>query len=198
MLSQSQKIDILRRELSVSGGWRAVTRDSRELKIWTELNLNNICTAFTNQELALVVTWLRCSERRQKSKTTMEDKSSLLYVDTRSCMIHLRTFIETGIKRILLGRKWVRRSDNLVSCKSSSLLNLSYIQCPPLILALLINMSKGGCENKSALFILLIFHSINSQNSNHHWSKTIESGEKISWWNKCFSPMNVGHNYWHP
>ncbi len=41
-----------------------------------------------------------------------------------------------------------------------------YIQCPPLILAPLINMSKGGCENKSALFILLIFHSINSQNSN--------------------------------
>ncbi len=40
-----------------------------------------------------------------------------------------------------------------------------YIQCPPLILAPLINMSKGGCENKSALFILLIFHSINSQNS---------------------------------
>ncbi len=33
------------------------------------------------------------------------------------------------------------------------------IQCPPLILAPLINMSKGGCENKSALFILLIFHS---------------------------------------
>ncbi len=42
----------------------------------------------------------------------------------------------------------------------------TYIQCPPLILAPLINMSKGGCENKSALFILLIFHSINSQNSN--------------------------------
>ncbi len=41
-----------------------------------------------------------------------------------------------------------------------------HIQCPPLILAPLINMSKGGCENKSALFILLIFHSINSQNSN--------------------------------
>ncbi len=44
--------------------------------------------------------------------------------------------------------------------------NYIYIQCPPLILAPLINMSKGGCENKSALFILLIFHSINSQNSN--------------------------------
>ncbi len=40
------------------------------------------------------------------------------------------------------------------------------IQCPPLILAPLINMSKGGCENRSALFILLIVHSINSQNSN--------------------------------
>ncbi len=41
-----------------------------------------------------------------------------------------------------------------------------YIQCPPLILAPLINMSKGSCENKSALFILLIFPSKNSQNSN--------------------------------
>jgi len=28
------------------------------------------------------------------------------------------------------------------------------IQCPPLIFALLVNMSKGGYENKSALFIL--------------------------------------------
>ncbi len=41
-----------------------------------------------------------------------------------------------------------------------------HIQCPPLILAPLVNMSKGGCENKSALFILFIFHSKNSQNSN--------------------------------
>ncbi len=41
-----------------------------------------------------------------------------------------------------------------------------YIQCPPLILAPLINVRKGVCENKSALFILLIFHSKNSQNSN--------------------------------
>ncbi len=32
-----------------------------------------------------------------------------------------------------------------------------YIQCPPLILAPLVNMSKGSCENKSALFILLSF-----------------------------------------
>ncbi len=34
-----------------------------------------------------------------------------------------------------------------------------HVQCPPLILAPLVNMSKGGCENKSALFILFIFHS---------------------------------------
>ncbi len=40
------------------------------------------------------------------------------------------------------------------------------IQCPPLILAPLVNMSKGSCENKSALFILFIFHSKNSQISN--------------------------------
>ncbi len=42
-------------------------------------------------------------------------------------MTHLPTSTETGIKRILLGRKWARRSDNLVSCKKRSLLNLSYI-----------------------------------------------------------------------
>ncbi len=41
-----------------------------------------------------------------------------------------------------------------------------HIQCPPLILAPLVNMSKGSCENKSALFILFIFYSKNSQNSN--------------------------------
>ncbi len=40
------------------------------------------------------------------------------------------------------------------------------LQCPPLILAPLVNMTKGSCENKSALFILFIFHSKNSQNSN--------------------------------
>ncbi len=41
-----------------------------------------------------------------------------------------------------------------------------YIQCLPLILAPLVNMSKGGCENKSALFILFIFHSNFFENSN--------------------------------
>ncbi len=41
----------------------------------------------------------------------------------------------------------------------------THTQCPPLILAALVNLSKGGCENKSALFILLIFHSKNSENS---------------------------------
>lgn len=30
----------------------------------------------------------------------------------------------------------------------------SHIRCPPLILAPIVNMSKGGCENKSALFDL--------------------------------------------
>ncbi len=32
------------------------------------------------------------------------------------------------------------------------------VQCCSLILAPLVNMCKGGCENKSALFIILIFH----------------------------------------
>ncbi len=84
-----------RREFSVLGVCRA------SWKIWT---LADIRAALTNQELALVVTWLRRSERRG-SETTMEEKISLL--DTRSCTIHLHTFTETGIKRILLERKWV-------------------------------------------------------------------------------------------
>ncbi len=91
-------------------------------KIWF---LADIRAALTNQELALVVTCLWRSERRRKSETTMRTKSSRsgypeLY-DTSSY------FYRTGIKRILLGRKRVRRSDNLVSCKKRSLLNLSYI-----------------------------------------------------------------------
>ncbi len=42
---------------------------------------------------------------------------------------------------------------------------IKHVQCPPLILAPLVNMTKGGCENKSALFILFIFHSKNSNPS---------------------------------
>ncbi len=37
------------------------------------------------------------------------------------------------------------------------------LQCPPLILTPLVNMSKGGCENKSSSLIFFIFHSNNSQ-----------------------------------
>ncbi len=54
----------------------------------------------------------------------------------------------------------------LCLCKKKKEYIYIYIQCPPLILAPLINVRKGVCENKSALFILLIFHSKNSQNSN--------------------------------
>ncbi len=35
----------------------------------------------------------------------------------------------------------------------------------------------------SAFFNLLIFHSKNHKILTYHWSKTIESGEKIAWWN---------------
>ncbi len=41
-----------------------------------------------------------------------------------------------------------------------------YLQCSPLILAPLVNISKGDCENKSALFILFIFHLNKAQHSN--------------------------------
>ncbi len=49
-----------------------------------------------------------------------------------------------------------------------------YTQCPSLILEPLVNMTKGGCENKSALFILFIFHSKNSQNSKLHVSTSLQ------------------------
>ncbi len=55
--------------------------------------------------------------------------------------------------------------------KSYIILSVYVVYCmpnvhyPPLILAPLVNMSKGGCENKSALFMLLIFHSKNSNQS---------------------------------
>ncbi len=40
-------------------------------------------------------------------------------------------------------------------------------------------MSKAGCENKSALFILLISVTQNIHKVlTYHWSKTIESGGK--------------------
>ncbi len=41
-----------------------------------------------------------------------------------------------------------------------------YIQSWPKISAPLVNMIKEGCENKSALLILLIFYFKKSQNSN--------------------------------
>ncbi len=37
-------------------------------------------------------------------------------------------------------------------------------------------MTKGGCENKSALFILLSFIQKIHKIPTYHWSKTIESG----------------------
>ncbi len=47
-------------------------------------------------------------------------------------------------------------------------------------------MSKGGCENNSALFILFIFIQKILKFQPIIEGKTIESGEKISLWNKCF------------
>ncbi len=40
---------------------------------------------------------------------------------------------------------------NAVCALQCDLKKTTAIQCPPLILAPLINMSKSGCENKSAL-----------------------------------------------
>ncbi len=75
---------------------------------------------------------------------------------------------------------------------------LNYIQCPPLILAPLVNMSKGSCENKSALFILFIFHSKNSQISNLSLKvKQLKVGGGSHCEINAFT-ISCGHNYWHP
>ncbi len=79
-------------------------------------------------------------------------------------------FLCPNTRDILNMRDWIAPSSGRLSVCNTAFavffLWHTWLQCPPLILAPLINMSKGGCENKSALFILLIFHSKNSQNSN--------------------------------
>ncbi len=90
-------------ELSISGVWRVIRINRASWKIWT---LAKIRAALTNQELALVVTWLRRSERRE-SETTMEDKIIIAVCGHPELYDASSYFTETGIKRILLGRKWV-------------------------------------------------------------------------------------------
>ncbi len=75
--------------------------------------------------------------------------------------------------------------------------NIPYIQSWPKISAPLVNMIKEGCENESALLILLIFYLKNSQKSNLSLDIKNLKWEKISLWNKCFSQIHIGHNYWH-
>ncbi len=59
------------------------------------------------------------------------------------------------------------------------LCNCKY-SCGQNYLAPLVNIIKEGCENKSVLFILLIFHLEKSQKSNLSASKTIKVGEGIT------------------
>ncbi len=50
----------------------------------------------------------------------------------------------------------------------------------------LVNMTKGAVKiNLHCLSFLSFIQKIHKIPT-YHWSKTIESGEKISWWNKCF------------
>jgi len=85
-----------------------VTRDLRESRESRELkNLNfGVFSRRVNQSGACsssdVITIARGGRNPKQQWRT---KSSSLYVDTQICTINLHTFIETGIKRILLGRK---------------------------------------------------------------------------------------------
>ncbi len=57
-----------------------------------------------------------------------------------------------------------------------------------------LNMIKEGCENESALLILLIFYFGNPHKSNLSLdNKNLKWGE-MSLWNKCFSLIHIGHN----
>ncbi|MGL5598393.1 MAG: hypothetical protein ACRDDA_09855 [Aeromonas sp.] len=77
-----------------------LTRDSRELK---NMNSGEISRR-VNQSGARSSTDV-ISELKQNFATKMEDKIIIACADTRSCMILLVIIIETGTKKILLGRK---------------------------------------------------------------------------------------------
>ncbi len=47
---------------------------------------------------------------------------------------------------------------------------------------------SGGCGFWSFIHKILVYH----------WNKTMASVGKITLWNKCFSLVHFGHNYWQP
>ncbi len=104
----------------------------------------------------------QCKQQLSKSKVKV-----CFIVNSATCTVHtyrelkLHYSLTPWCIQITLNTN--SRTQNTDKYKSNIYI---YIQCPPLILAPLINVRKGVCENKSALFILLIFHSKTSQNSN--------------------------------
>ncbi len=71
-----------------------------------------------------------------------------------------------------------------------------HIQSFPKISAPLVNMIKGGCENESALLILLIFYLKRKKSPKSNLlldNKNLKWGE-ILLRNKCFSLIHIGHN----
>ncbi len=88
-----------------------------------------------------------------------------------------KIFFSLNKKKLFSKDNWLKNYSK--GCK--------YIQCPPLILAPLVNMSKGSCENKSALFILFIFYSKKFTKFQPIIEvKQLKVGRGISLWNKCF------------
>ncbi len=56
------------------------------------------------------------------------------------------------------------------------------------------NMIKEGCENYSALLILLIFYKKKSLKSNLSLDDKNLKWEEMSLWNKSFSRIHIGYN----
>ncbi len=137
-----------------------------------------LCTQFLEAENIPVLAWPAYSPDMSPIEHVWDalDRRIRRHVPVTANIQQLRTAIEeewTNIPQATINnlinsmrRRWQMVVTPDTDWFSFIFLFSVYIQCSPLILAPLVNMSKGSCENKSALFILFIFHSKNSQISN--------------------------------
>ncbi len=76
-------------------------------------------------------------------------------------------------------------------------INQHYLQCPPLILAPLVNMSKGSCEINCIVYPFYLLLKKFTKFQPIIEVKQLKVGRGISLW-IMLSLFHVGHNYWHP